>query len=257
MASGRRCLAALSAVGSPSEKLSLRTADLQPNGGCVQRAAAQPTVRAVQPAQVTAHNNLPSSATRGAAGDAARFRPPKDLVKLDDRLFYILQPPLESLIAAGAIEFPHPPFPYQLAGIGFLFPRHAAILADEMGLGKTMQAISTIRMLLHAREISRVLLICPKPLVSNWQREFQLWAPEIPLCVIEGSPATRAWQWQTADFPVKIANYEVVTRDQPVLADAAPHYDLVVLDEAQRIKNHRSTRPPKSSAVSTGPAAGP
>ncbi len=184
-----------------------------------------------------------SSTNRPGLADAkpnSRFRPPKDLVKLDDRLFYILQPPLESLIATGAIEFPHAPFPYQLAGIGFLFPRHAAILADEMGLGKTMQAISTIRMLLHAREIARVLLICPKPLVSNWQREFQLWAPEIPLCAIEGSPATRAWQWQTADFPVKIANYEVVTRDQECLAEMESHYDLVVLDEAQRIKNHRS-----------------
>ena len=72
-------------------------------------------------------------------------------------------------------------FPYQLDGIAFLFPRYAGILADEMGLGKTMQAISTIRLLLCSGEIRSVLLICPKPLVTNWLREFRVWAPEIPV----------------------------------------------------------------------------
>ena len=40
-----------------------------------------------------------------------------------------------------------------------------------------------------------VLLICPKPLVTNWQREFAQWAPEIPLTIIEGDQAKRRWQW--------------------------------------------------------------
>ncbi len=170
----------------------------------------------------------------------SRFAPPSDLVKLDERLFYLLQPPLESLISTGTIDFPHSPFPYQLSGIGFLYPRHSAILADEMGLGKTMQAITSIRMLLHARELRQVLLICPKPLVTNWVREFSMWAPELPICVIEGTPATCAWQWQAAELPVKIANYELITRDQDTIVESDQHYDLVLLDEAQRIKNLRS-----------------
>ncbi len=115
-----------------------------------------------------------------------RIRPPRDLVRLEDRLYYLLQPPLESLVGSVKLSFPFPPFPYQYEGIAFLFPRDAAILADEMGLGKTMQAITTIRMLLLAGEIQSVLLICPKPLVTNWVREFRLWAPEVPVAVIEG-----------------------------------------------------------------------
>jgi len=165
-----------------------------------------------------------------------RIKPPGDVIKLEDRLYYVLQPPLESLVKQGSLTFPCEPFPYQFQGIAFLFPRYAAVLADEMGLGKTMQAITTIRMLLCAGEIRSVLLICPKPLVTNWKREFHLWAPEIPLCIIEGDQAKRRWQWSQAGAGVKIANYELLMRDHDVF-DESLHFDLVVLDEAQRIKN--------------------
>ena len=108
-----------------------------------------------------------------------RICPPSDTVKLEDRLFYLLQPPLETWLHTENLQFPFEPFPFQLDGVAFLYPRHAAVLGDVMGLGKTMQAITTIRMLLRAGEIRSVLVICPKPLVTNWQREFDLWAPEI------------------------------------------------------------------------------
>ena len=123
------------------------------------------------------------------------------MIKLSDRLHYVLQPSLESLLARGSLEFPLQPFPYQFQGVAFLYPRLAAILADEMGLGKTMQAITAMRLLLHAGEIGSVLLVCPKPLVTNWQREFALWAPEVPVSVIEGDPQRRAWQWQLPTLP--------------------------------------------------------
>ncbi len=184
-----------------------------------------------------------------------RIKPPADTVKLEDRLYYLLQPSLETLINDCSLAFPFRPFPYQLEGVAFLFPRVAAVLADEMGLGKTMQAITAVRLLLHSGEIRSVLIVCPKPLVSNWQREFSCWAPEVPTAVIEGDQRKRQWQWTTADVPVKIANYEVLIRDRgltdsnqlsmfsadPVLANdkiACPFsFDLVVLDESQRIKN--------------------
>lgn len=170
-----------------------------------------------------------------------RMKPPRDVIKLQDRLYYLLQPPLESLVSNGTIQFPFEPFPYQFEGIAFLFPRHAAILADEMGLGKTMQAISTMRLLLHSQEARQILLICPKPLVSNWRREFQTWAPEIPIGVIEGDQAKRAWQWRHPTTPIKIANYELLMRDRDEVLDPNLHFDLVVLDEAQRIKNRSGT----------------
>ena len=169
-----------------------------------------------------------------------RIKPPSDIVKLQDRLFYLLQPPL-NLLVGGQLSFPFEPFPYQLDGMAFLYPRYCGILADEMGLGKTMQAISTIRLLLCSGEVRSVLLVCPKPLVTNWLREFSVWAPEIPIAAIEGNASKRAFQWRSPQIPVKIANYELLMRDQSILVDSDLHFDLVALDEAQRIKNRSST----------------
>ena len=170
-----------------------------------------------------------------------RLKPPADTVKLEDRLYYLLQPSLETLIREGSLDFPFHPCHYQLEGVAFLYPRVSAVLADEMGLGKTMQAITAMRLLLHAGEIQNVLLVCPKPLVSNWQREFGMWAPELPVAIIEGDQAKRQWQWNLADVPVKIANYELLMRDRDLVTDPRRSFDLVVLDESQRIKNRAGT----------------
>ncbi len=169
-----------------------------------------------------------------------RIKPPDDVVKLRDRLYYLLQPPLDLLVGSGPLSFPFDPFAYQLDGIAFLFPRYSGILADEMGLGKTMQAISTIRLLLYSGQLRSVLLICPKPLVTNWLREFSLWAPEIPVTAIEGNAAKRGFQWRSREIPVKVANYELLMRDHEIIAEEDLHFDLVALDEAQRIKNRNS-----------------
>jgi len=187
---------------------------------------------------------------------STRIRPPGDVIKLEDRLHYLLQPSLESLLAERSLAFPFTPFPFQFEGIAFLYPRHAAILADEMGLGKTMQAITAIRLLLRRGEVRTVLLVCPKPLVTNWRREFELWAPEVPVVVIEGDQTRRAWQWQLPDVPVRIANYELLCRDGELLERGAAaggpavKFDLVVLDESQRIKNRASVTSQVARAIS-------
>ncbi|MBU4273800.1 MAG: DEAD/DEAH box helicase [Planctomycetes bacterium] len=171
-----------------------------------------------------------------------RIKPPNDIIKLSDRLEYLLQPSLESLLDEGLLAFPQRPFPFQFEGIAFLYPRQAAILADEMGLGKTMQAITAIRLLLRRDEVKSVLLVCPKPLVTNWRREFEHWAPEVPVIAIEGDQAKRNWQWRLPDVPVRIANYELLLRDLGGSMDGSDlHFDLVVLDESQRIKNRASS----------------
>ncbi len=185
----------------------------------------------------------PSGRARLPAAGATRVRPPGDVIRLADRLHYLLQPSLESLLAERSLAFPFHPFPFQFEGIAFLYPRHAAVLADEMGLGKTMQAITAVRLLLRCGELQSVLLICPKPLVTNWVREFELWAPEVPVAVVEGNQTKRTWQWQLPDVPVRIANYELLCRDRELLAAVDDRgrprvgFDLVVLDESQRIKN--------------------
>ena len=183
-------------------------------------------------AQSTGNRYVPSQRE-----SRTRIKPPSDVIRLEDRLFYMLQPPLENLLGGNTMEFPFEPFHFQYAGIAFLFPRHSAILADEMGLGKTMQAIATVRMLLRAGYIKNTLLICPKPLVTNWQREFKAWAPEVTVAVVKGNRHQREWHWKTETAMVKVANYELMTRDEAMIVDPSNQYDLVILDEAQRIKN--------------------
>jgi len=193
-----------------------------------------------QAAEVPGHQETETN-RQNSAQKKTRLNAPNDTVKLADRLYYLLQPPLETWLNNESLEFAFEPFPYQMSGVAFLYPRYAALLADEMGLGKTMQAITSIRLLLRTAAITDVLLVCPKPLVTNWKREFALWAPEIPVAIIEGPQHQRVWQWGLDGVPVKIANYEVVVRDKELLADGAREFDLMVLDEAQRIKNKDST----------------
>lgn len=198
------------------------------------------------PAETASATPAEGDAPKPEPRKLTRIKPPGDIIKLEDRLYYVLQPPLETLVRSDSLQFPFEPFPYQFAGVAFLYPRYAAILADEMGLGKTMQSITAVRMLVRSGEIRSCLLVCPKPLVTNWKREFSLWAPEIPVTIIEGDQARRRWQWTEANTPVRIANYELLMRDRDLLersADGKPglHFDLVMLDEAQRIKNINNT----------------
>lgn len=210
----------------------------QPREAGFAKPAGQVASREEHPAGARG-NNVPQPPSRPAG--PTRLRPPGDVIKLEDRLYYLLQPPLEMWLRHGALELPLNPFPYQWSGVAFLYPRYAAVLADEMGLGKTMQAITAIRLLLQTGELSSALLVCPKPLVSNWQREFHFWAPEIPIAVIEGDAARRAWLWKRSETPVKIANYEIVVRDRELFANGELQFDLVALDESQRIKNRASS----------------
>ncbi len=190
-------------------------------------------------------NSIPESMTH--------LLPPKNLIKLEDRLRYLLQPPLEQLYTDKNLVFPFVPFHYQWEGVSFLYSRDTAILADEMGLGKTMQAITTVRLLLRNGDIRNVLFVCPKPLVTNWKREFEIWAPEIPVVVIQGDRVRREWQWGLQDIPVKIANYELLHRDNEIYSPTQglkKHFDLVVLDESQKIKNIRSATSTAARSIS-------
>lgn len=187
---------------------------------------------ALQEGQVPAEAPPPATKTR--------LKPPKDAVSIEDRLFYLLQPPLETWLKGQELIMPFEPFPYQYEGIAWLFAQQAALLADEMGLGKTMQTITAMRLLLRAGQVNRILLVCPKPLIPNWQREFKNWAEELPIVTIEGDSNHRKLQWTMPGVPILLANYEVLVRDFEMLADDPPKFDLLILDEAQRIKNRGS-----------------
>ena len=178
-----------------------------------------------------------------------RPRPPSQTVLFKDRLLYLLQPPLEAIFAGKQVKLPFQPYPYQIQGIAFLMPRHAALLADEMGLGKTIQVIVSLRLLFKAGLIHRVLVVCPKPLVVNWSRELRLWAEDLPFEVIGGDTETRRAMWRVSNCPLKLVNYELLTRDAAELGDERVHFDVVVLDEAQRIKSRDSKTAQAARAI--------
>jgi SNF2 family DNA or RNA helicase len=177
------------------------------------------------------------AASDPTAPKRTRLRPPSDMVMFKDRLLYLLQPPLEDIFHGKQVHLPFQPYPYQIKGIAFLMPRHAALLADEMGLGKTAQVLISLRLLLQSGLIRRALVVCPKPLVVNWTRELRIWAEDVPYEVIGGDTNTRKAQWFASNTPVKLVNYELLTRDAAFVSDERIHFDVVVLDEAQRIKN--------------------
>ena len=171
---------------------------------------------------------------------ATRIKPPAEAISIEDRLFYLLQPPLETWLKGQELIMPFEPFAYQYEGIAWLFSQKAALLADEMGLGKTMQTITAIRLLLRAGQARRILLVCPKPLIPNWQREFRMWAEELPVVTLEGDAARRRMLWMMPGLTILLANYELLVRDAETFGEQPPQFDLMILDEAQRIKNRDS-----------------
>ena len=178
----------------------------------------------------------------GQASTKPRIRPKptSDTVLFKDRLLCLLQPPLDGLFDGRQLQVQFEPFPYQLEGIAFLMPRAGALLADEMGLGKTAQAILAMRLLFHQGLIRQALVVCPKPLVHNWARELKMWAPDVPFETMDGDAERRRTAWLVSNCPLKLVNYETLTRDADLAADPRVEFDLVVLDEAQRIKNRES-----------------
>jgi SNF2 family DNA or RNA helicase len=206
----------------------------------VEPVAEPATVADVDPADLGLEVPPIPDETKPPKPPKIRPKPTADTVLFKDRLLYLLQPPIDHLIGGKSVSVPFQPFQYQLEGIAFLMPRHSALLADEMGLGKTAQAILAIRLLIQAGMVRKVLIVCPKPLVYNWARELKLWASDLPFEVFAGDLNLRRATWQVSNCPVKLVNYELLTRDAEFVQDDAIRFDLVCLDEAQRIKNYDS-----------------
>ena len=128
-------------------------------------------------------------------------------------------------------------YPYQVDGVAFLVARGRALLADDMGLGKTLQAIAAAAWLRQRAEVERVLVICPASLKQQWAREIQRFTGQ-ETRVVGGPAAGRAVQYREGRG-FFILNYELVLRDVTVINETL-RPDLVILDEAQRIKNWRT-----------------
>ena len=129
-----------------------------------------------------------------------------------------------------------PLLPYQLDGIAFAVGAGRAILADDMGLGKTIQGIGVAELLAREVGIRRVLVVCPASLKSQWRSEAERFSNRTCQLVMGSGEERRALYQSDAFFTV--CNYEQVMRD--LTAIESVEWDLIILDEGQRIKNWES-----------------
>jgi SNF2 family DNA or RNA helicase len=123
--------------------------------------------------------------------------------------------------------------PYQLDGIAFAAGAGRAVLADDMGLGKTIQGIGLAELLSRQASITKVLIICPASLKAQWRIEIKRFSHRSS-CLILGAVKERQAQYVNDSF-FTICNYEQVMRD--FLSIEKVSWDLIILDEGQRIKN--------------------
>ena len=125
-------------------------------------------------------------------------------------------------------------YPYQREGVERFLAVGRLLLADDMGLGKTAQAIASTDILWRTGRVRRGLIIAPASLKPQWSREWSAFS-DLPVLVVDGTPAERQALYEAKKSGLFIINYEQLIRDLEVIRRWAP--DLVVLDEAQRIKN--------------------
>jgi superfamily II DNA or RNA helicase len=128
----------------------------------------------------------------------------------------------------------HKLLPYQREGMLHLAFGERALLADDMGLGKTIQAIAACELLRRLRGIGRVLVVCPASLKGEWQEQIARFSGATTR-LINGSRPARLHQYTEPAF-FTVVNYEQVVIDAGEI-NRLVRPDVVILDEAQRIKN--------------------
>lgn len=203
-------------------------------GGSVALDALDPR----RAAKAATSGRRPTSRAAGGTGRRAAATAPE--LSLAERLLLVLRPPLESLLdPQGVLEWPGQLYPYQHEGVAALIDSDALLLADDMGLGKTIQAIAALRALVHWRHVSQALVVAPASLLTQWGRELEHWAPELRVTLVRGSRLERQRLWRARSH-LFVVSYETLREDVGAGYRGGPmetNWDVVVLDEAQKIKN--------------------
>ena len=115
-----------------------------------------------------------------------------------------------------------------------------ACLADDMGLGKTVQTLALLCALKEAGDLQPALLVCPTSVLGNWERELEKFAPHLKFHVHHGDRIKDLDEFsgKVAEVDVLLSSYPLLTRDRKLFLDR--DWALIVLDEAQQIKNPNS-----------------
>jgi SNF2 family DNA or RNA helicase len=132
--------------------------------------------------------------------------------------------------------------PYQIEGVAWL--QHlrkngvGGILADDMGLGKTLQTITHLSIEKESGRLDApALVVMPTSLIGGWSRELRKFAPRLKVAVFHGPDRHLAERWLSR-FDVVLTTYPVLVRDVEALK--RERFSLLILDEAQAVKNPRS-----------------
>ncbi len=149
----------------------------------------------------------------------------------------LLRREYEAKVVSG--EYPQqetklPLYPYQREGMLHLAFTERALLADEMGLGKTIQAVAACALLHRMGKARRVLVVTPASLKSEWEEQIAKFT-DLGSRVVFGAPEKRWRHYENGEF-FTLVNYEQVMHDFDEI-NKRMRPDVVVLDEAQRIKN--------------------
>lgn len=130
--------------------------------------------------------------------------------------------------------------PYQKTGLGWLDFLHThrlgGVLADDMGLGKTIQVIAAFLRMAETAPL-RALVVCPTSVLPNWAAELEKFAPSLS-CIRHHGSDREGHPDPLASPQVVLTTYGVLRRDEELLS--ATPYDVIVLDEAQYVKNPRT-----------------
>lgn len=150
-----------------------------------------------------------------------------------DLLFPILVAPLD-LGDTQFLSLPFPLYPFQIQGVNFLLENPHALLADDMGTGKTVMTAVALRIMFQKGEVSRALVVCPRSVRGVWDDHLRDWAPNLRVTVVDGARAVRQIDW-SCPAHVYVVTYQTLRNDLEQIQ--AGSFDIVVLDEAQNIKN--------------------
>ncbi|KAM4678151.1 chromodomain-helicase-DNA-binding protein 2 [Discoglossus pictus] len=178
----------------------------------------------------------------------SKTTPVKDCKVLRQRPRFVTLKKQPPYIGADGLELRD----YQLEGLNWLAhswcKNNSVILADEMGLGKTIQTISFLSYLFHQHLLyGPFLLVVPLSTLTSWQREFEIWAPDINVVVYIGDLGSRntirEYEWvhqqsKKMKFNALLTTYEILLKDKAVLSII--NWAFIGVDEAHRLKNDDS-----------------
>ena len=165
-----------------------------------------------------------------------------------DIIFPSLQPPL-GVNYNNTISFFKPLYPFQVDGIKFLNSNKSVLLGDEMGLGKSIQTITAARFLFREGKINSCCILCPKAVLTDWEKKIWDWAPELKVVKISGERNQREILWNIPSH-FYICTYETILKDiednefLDVYTEKnerhKANFGLLVFDEIQKTKNPQS-----------------